>query len=78
MSNTDNSVEQHLSFPYKMPLRKERLSENIKSGNLIFHVQCDIDLPENLRENFANFSPLFKNINVGRDDIGGSRKICRE
>ena len=33
-------------------------------------VQCDIEVPKNLREVFANFPPIFKNINVGRDNIG--------
>ena len=57
-------------FPYKMLLREEQLLENIKSGSLFGNVQCDIEVPENIREAFANFPPIFKNINVGRDDIG--------
>ena len=69
---TDNIVKQHLrgSFHYKMPRREERLLENIKSGSLFGYVQCDIQVPEKLREVFANFLPIFENINVGRDDIG--------
>ena len=72
MCKTDKTVTQHLRehFPYKMPLREERLLENIKSGSLFGSVQCDIEAPENLREGFANFPPLRKNINVCRDDIG--------
>ena len=71
MYRTDNFVEQHLreSFPYTMPL-KDRLLQNIKSGSLFGYVQCDIEVPESLREAFANFPPIFKNIIVGRDDIG--------
>ena len=69
---TDKIAKQHLreSFPYNMPLRKEKLLENIKSGSLFGYVQCDIEVPENLREVFVNFPHIFKNINVGRDDSG--------
>ena len=69
---TDNFVEQHLreSFPNKMPLREESPLKNIKTGNLFGYIQCDIEVPENLREAFANFPPIFKNNKFGRDDIG--------
>ena len=69
---TDNSVEQHLreSSSYKMPLKEERLLEDTRSGSLFGYVQCDFEVPENLREAFVNFPPVFKNINLGRDDIG--------
>ena len=53
-----------------MPLREETILENIESGSLYSYVQCGIEVPEKLREAFANFSPIFKNINVGRDDLG--------
>ena len=68
---TDNLGKQHRSesFPYKMPLRDERLLENIKSGILFRYVPCDIEVPEKIREIFGDFPPFFKNINVGRYDI---------
>ena len=77
---TDNIVKQHLreSFPYKMPLREERLLENMKSGGLFGYVQCDIEVAENLREAFAYFPPICKNIKVGRDDIGTFMKEYAE
>ena len=53
-----------------MLLKEERLLEIITSGNLFAYVQCDIGVPENLREAFANFPPILKNIIIGRDDIG--------
>ena len=61
-----------------MPLREERLLENMKSGSLFGYVQCDIEVPENLREAFANFPPICKNIKVGRDDIGPFMKEYAE
>ena len=69
---TNNTVKQHLreSFRYKTPLREQSFLETIKSGSLFGCVQCDIEVPENIREVFANFPPIFNNVNVGRNDIG--------
>ena len=33
-------------------------------------MQCDIEVPEHLKEKFANFLPIFKNTDVSEDDIG--------
>ena len=69
---TTTCVEEHLreSIPYKRPLRKENLLEQIRSGKLFGFVQCDIEVPEELKKKIANFPPTFKNTNVGRHDIG--------
>ena len=34
------------------------------------YVQCDIEVPEELKRKFANFPPIFKNTNVCRHDNG--------
>ena len=81
MYETDNIGTQHLceSFPYKRPLKEERLLENIKTGSLIWLCsKCNIEVSENLRETFGNFPPTFKNINFGRDDIGPFMKEYAE
>ena len=39
-------------------------------GSLFGYVQCDIEVPENLRELFANFPAIFKIKKVSRNDIG--------
>ena len=57
-------------FPYKRPLREETLFEQIRSGNLFGYVQSDITVHEDLKKKFADFPPIFKNTNVGRNDIG--------
>ena len=58
-----------VNLPSKKPLRGERLLENTRSGSLFAFFQCDIKVTKNLRETFANFAPIFKNINVDRDNI---------
>ena len=77
---TTTCVKQHLreSFPYKRPLREESLLEQIRSGKLFGYVQCDIEVPVELKEKFANFPPIFKNTNVGRHDIGSLMKDYAE
>ena len=69
---TTTCVREHLreSFSYKRPLREERLLERTRTGKLFGYVQCDIEVPEELKQKFANFPPIFKNTNVGRHDIG--------
>ena len=38
-----------------------QLLEELKEGKLFGYVQCDIEIPEILRANFANFPPIFNN-----------------
>ena len=42
------------------------------------YVQSDIEVPENLRANFANFPPIFKNTLVSKSDIGDLMKNYAE
>ena len=69
---TTTCVKEHLreSFLCKRPLREESLLEQIRSGKLFGYVQCDIEVPEVFKKKFANFPPVFKNVNGGRHDIG--------
>ena len=69
---TTNTVEQHIRehFPYRRSLALEQLLEEIKKGKLFGYVQCDIEVPENLRSKFNNFPPIFKDTLVSKSDIG--------
>ena len=75
-----NTGKKHLLefLPYEMPLREERLSEKIKTWRLFGYVQCEFEVPENLRKTFAHFAPNFRNSNVSRDDIGPFMKEYAE
>ena len=68
---TTNTVKQHIRehFPYRRSLAAEQFLEGIKKGKLFGYVQCDIEVPENLRANFANFPPISKNTLVSKSDI---------
>ena len=41
-------------------------------------MQCDFEVPENLRTNFANFPAIFKNTLVSKSDIGDLMKNYAE
>ena len=59
-----------INFPYKLLLRKETLLTRIHEDKLFGYVQCDLEVPEELRERFANFPPIFKNCDIGRENTG--------
>ena len=69
---TTTCAKEHLreSFPSKRPLREESLLEQTRSGKLFGYVQCDIEVPEELKKKFAQFLPIIRKTNVGRLDIG--------
>ena len=77
---TDASVKSHLrkNFPYRHPLSEEGLLRGIIDGRLFGYVQCDIEVPEHLRDYFSNFPPIFKITAVSRDDIGNLMKQYAE
>ena len=77
---TDAPVKSYLraNFLYKRPLSGEQLVRQIIDGRLFGYVQCDIEMPEHLRDYFSNFPPIFKNTVVSRDDIGDLMKEYAE
>ena len=77
---TTNTVKQHIRehFPYRRSLAAEQLLEEIKEGKLFGYVQCDIEVPENLRSKFNDFPPIFKNTLVSKSDIGELMKNYAE
>ena len=69
---TTITVKQHIreQLPYRRSLAVDQLLEEIREGKLFGYVQCDIEVPENLRANFDNFPPIFKNTLVSENDLG--------
>ena len=65
-------------FPYRRSPAAEQFLEGIKKGKLFGYVECDIEVPEKLRTNFANFPPIFKNTLVSKTDIGDLMKNYAE
>ena len=71
LHKTDSSFKCYLrrNFPYRRPLSAEALTQGFIDGRLFGYVQCDIEVPEHLRDYFSNFPPIFKNTVVSRNDI---------
>ena len=57
-------------FPYRRPLSEKQLWQGIIDGRFFGYVQCDIEVPEHLRSYFSNFSPIFRNTVVSREEFG--------
>ena len=77
---TDAPVKSYIraNFPYKRPLSEEQLLQRTIDGRLFGYLQCDIEVPEHLRDYFSNFPPVFKNTVVSRNDIGDLMKEYAE
>ena len=57
------------------PRQKWKMTQNeiltaVIDGTLFGMVECDVRVPDNLREYFSEMQPVFKNVTVTRDDIG--------
>ena len=77
---TTTNVKLHIgeNFPYRRSLTEQQLLEGIKKGSLFGYVQCDIEVPEKMKLNFANFPPTIKNTLVSKNDIGDLMKMYAE
>ena len=52
------------NFPYRHSFAAEPVLEEMKHGKLFGYVRCDIEVPENLRANFAKFPRIVNNFLV--------------
>ena len=80
LQKTTSTVKQHIreDFPYRRSVAAEQLLEEVKKGKFFGYVQCEIEVPENLRSKFHNFPPIFKNTLVSKSDIGDLMKSYAE
>jgi G:T-mismatch repair DNA endonuclease (very short patch repair protein) len=61
------------------PLKSTKaILRGVKDGSLFGFVQCDIHVPDDLKAKFAEMPPIFKNVNIKRDDIGEFMKNYAE
>ena len=75
-----NTIKQNIRehFPFRRSLAADQLLKEIKKEKLIGYVQCDNEVPENLRTNFANFPPFFRNTLGSKNDIDDLMKTYAE
>ena len=77
-TTTNVKLQIRENFPDRRSLAEHQFREGIKEGTLFGYVQCDIEFPEKLRANFANFTPIFKNTLVSKNDFGDLMKTYAE
>ena len=73
---TNDKIKYHVRthFLYKRSLSTDSILAKITAGSLFGYVQCNLVVPDELKSKFANFPPIFKNTEVGRNDIGDYMK----
>ena len=49
---------------------QDQIIKYIQDGHLFGFVECDIEVPEHLKEYFSEMTPIFKNTEVSLKDIG--------
>ena len=77
---TSTNVKLHIreNIPHRRSLTAHQLPEGTKKSNLLGYVQGNIEVSENLRTNFSNFSPIFKSTLVSKIDFGDLMKTYAE
>ena len=58
------------NHPFIPPLSEASLLQRIRQEQLFGVLDCTIEVPMELRDQFADFPPIFKNCDVSREDIG--------
>jgi hypothetical protein len=66
----DQSARTQLSYTKYPRPSEEQIFASIKDGICFGLVECDITGPDHLKEKFSEMTPIFKNVEVVREDIG--------
>ena len=59
---------------YIPSLAADHLKEEIENGKELGNFQCNFEVPESLKANFAHFPPSLKYTLVSKNDIGDVMK----
>ena len=49
-------------------MSEQEIIQSVKSGSLFGMVECDIRVPEHLKEYFSEMTPVFKHANIHKED----------
>ncbi len=84
MKKTNKDLQRFIATRLPRPLDKVKtmtlrtILDAVRDEKLFGCVECDIHLPERLREKFSEMCPVFKNTDISRDDIGEFMKTYAE
>ena len=62
-------VQSRRSVP-KTTLTEDEVINAVRDGSMFGLIEVDIQVPDNLKEYFEKMTPIFKNIDLTREDIG--------
>ena len=84
MKKTNKDLQRFIATRLRRPLDKvktmtlQTILGAVKNETLFGCIECDIHVPEPLREHFSEMCPIFKNTEISRDDIGEFMKVYAE
>ncbi|KAK3705281.1 hypothetical protein QZH41_008170 [Actinostola sp. cb2023] len=84
IKKTNPSVKQFLNSKFQRPLdtkwtmTEQEILQAIRDQQLFGVVECDIRVPEHLKPKFSEMCPIFKNVEISREDIGQYMKDFAE
>ena len=84
MKEDDPVLRQFIDTKLRRPLdrmktmTKETILSAVLDGTLFGCVECDIHVPDDLIEKFGEMCPIFKNVEISRNDIGEYMKSYAE
>ena len=64
-------LAQHCTYThFKKYLNQDQIIQYIQGGHLFGFVECDIEVPDQLKNYFSEMTPIFKNTDVSLKNIG--------
>ena len=64
-------LSKHRTFTHlKKYLNQDQIIQYIQDGCLFGFVECDIHVPDHLKDYFSEMTPIFKNTEVSLNDVG--------
>jgi hypothetical protein len=80
LKKTNYLLRRFLDSEFKRPLdhcwhlTERQILQAVVDETLFGVIECDIRVPDSLKEKFSEMCPIFKNIEISRDDIGDYMK----
>ena len=60
-------------------MREYQILDGIVDGSIFGIAECDIEVPDHLRDKFKDFQPIFKHVSITINDVGEHMKaFCKE
>ena len=64
-------LKQHRTYThFKKYLNQNQIIQYVQDGHLFGFVECDIEVPDHLKDYFNEMTPIFKNTEVSLKDVG--------